>query len=450
MAPLPVTCSIVATPASDGHRRVLSARPTPVAVPVARQTRPGRQISHSAGPVSVTRRMSFSEHTCRGGALSSHRGVVPSQAQRHAIPVAKQVCRSPEQQSRKTAVTGKSLSPISTRREQEPIGPVTARELKALRSGKVKPDNIMRFRDREAPVLCSLESSAASDLWKRRQRTKELFACLAMSTQVMMSATASTEEGLGHMFADQLAHDLGDRIVAMLGVGKSAQSFSRCCRWSHNSILGSLEPLCAVIQKRKLQRATAATSLAAAAAAAVGTPFSSHRELDDREKAEACSKMLKEPPPIVVAIPVPGLKGRARRAKITVTRGAGAKLCDTRMLSPPRPSPAVSRSCSVATSTAAPSSRDALSSRDAPSSRERREGSGKKTLAAAKHILARLGGGTNDVKTLAAAGHKVFCTAFNTPACRPSPSASESAPSANPAAAGTLARAALCASLQAE
>merc|ERR1712039_406326 len=130
-------------------------------------------------------------------------------------------------------------------------GPVTAAERKFLREGFVLPGNIIRKRDRAAPILTSpLESG----LMQRRMKRPEQIgnrddACLTPDSdaygRLRILLTADTCPGVNGLILSALGH-------------LSAMNLSHCCLELRDAVHSNLEPLDVELRARKVRRELAA------------------------------------------------------------------------------------------------------------------------------------------------------------------------------------------------
>lgn len=142
---------------------------------------------------------------------------------------------------------------FSARETTDDMGPLTAKEANAVKSGLVSWSHIKRFRDRQAPLL---ESLANNSLWSRRKDS---------GLVVPKARDSYNQDGFSALLCDSFCHGVGDSVMEFLGGGLSVGALSLCSRGVNTLVMGSLEPLCDELRSRKVRRCASQLALARAA-----------------------------------------------------------------------------------------------------------------------------------------------------------------------------------------
>merc|ERR1712113_1175450 len=127
----------------------------------------------------------------------------------------------------------------------------TAAERKFVREGFFLPDNIIRKRDRVAPILTSpLESTLMQRRMKRAAHIGDRVGAWLMPDtdtygRLQLLLTADTCPGVNGLILSSLGH-------------LSAMNLSHCCQELRESVHSNLEPLDVELRARKVRREHAA------------------------------------------------------------------------------------------------------------------------------------------------------------------------------------------------
>eukprot|EP00747_Dinoflagellata_sp_TGD_P202497 gnl/TRDRNA2_/TRDRNA2_76020_c0_seq1.p1 gnl/TRDRNA2_/TRDRNA2_76020_c0~~gnl/TRDRNA2_/TRDRNA2_76020_c0_seq1.p1 ORF type:complete len:450 (-),score=56.21 gnl/TRDRNA2_/TRDRNA2_76020_c0_seq1:76-1356(-) len=156
------------------------------------------------------------------------------------------------------------------------VGPLTAKETRAVMCGEVHWGNVMRYGTRKVPTLTS--TIASSTIMRRRQ------------------ASATPEDGLSELLSDTIVEGLGEGILDMIGLGPSLARLACCSHSSHDTIFRTLEPLGSKLRAQKVRRRSRALAEQAAQEAQAQKNLDSPKKMLMETRHTSSLEAVDEPP----------------------------------------------------------------------------------------------------------------------------------------------------------